>query len=76
MVGLIMLGLLDSTVSVCMPSQGYVVNYNKRLRSGANMAYYLEDEKDIRNAYSQMLRGLIVECCTKEPLLRPKAVEL
>ena len=23
-----------------------------------------------------MLRGLIVECCMKEPLLRPKAVEL
>ena len=38
-----MLGLLDSTVSVCMPSQDYVMNYNKKLRSGANMAYYLED---------------------------------
>ncbi|TGO36606.1 hypothetical protein BHYA_0120g00310 [Botrytis hyacinthi] len=76
MVGLIMLGLLDSQVSVFMPSQGYTVNYNERLRKGLNMAYYLDDEKDIKNAYSQMLRALIMECCMKEPLLRPRAVEL
>ncbi|KAF7959143.1 hypothetical protein EAE96_002659 [Botrytis aclada] len=76
MVGLIMLGLLDSQVSIFMPSQGYMVDYNARLRSGVNNAFHLEDEKDIKNAYSQMLRSLIMECCMKEPLLRPKAVEL
>lgn len=71
-----MLGLLDSQVSVFMPSSGYMVNYNERLRKGLNMAYYLDDEQDIKDAYSQMLRALIMECCMKEPLLRPGAVEL
>ncbi|TGO27356.1 hypothetical protein BPAE_0043g00290 [Botrytis paeoniae] len=76
MVGLIMQCLLDSQIDIFMPSRGYKVNYNERLRSGVTNAFHLEDEKDIKDAYSQILRALIMECCMKEPLLRPKAVEL
>ncbi|TGO85241.1 hypothetical protein BPOR_0416g00010 [Botrytis porri] len=74
-VGLIMLSLLDTQVSIFMPSEGFMVKYNERLGRGVSNASYLEEE-DIKDAYSQMLRALIMECCMKEPLLRPKTVEL
>ncbi|KAJ8063627.1 hypothetical protein OCU04_007495 [Sclerotinia nivalis] len=77
MVGLIMIRLISSRSHAPMYTDEVgVIDYNENLRKGETMGGCLHYYKDYRDAYSQTLRALIMECCMKEPLLRPRAAEL
>ncbi|KAB8304094.1 hypothetical protein EYC80_005432 [Monilinia laxa] len=80
MVGIIMASLITSqpdALSNMFENDVLIVKgYNGKLQKGETVAGFLHKDENIRNAYSQPLRALVMECVMKEPLLRPGVVEL